>query len=149
MKKLLGILVLGLLLSSNANAKIIELKKCSSENYEFNPNDYEKHGYVINREKSLVQRVSVFTDRYYEEIKKEFLKKYGDTEKLFPQIRITNYKIKFSFQSLFDNNFIKAVHKWTHDGHRISDTLEIDIKKKRVAHKIGKGLSPLFTQQCE
>ena len=131
MKKLLGILVLGLLLSGNAYAKIIELKKCSVGDKKFNPNRYEKRSYVINTGKSLVQRVIVLTDRYYEEQKKEFLKEFGDTEGL-DKISIMNFKIEYS-----DSNYAKAVKQWTDStGATIYTSLEIDIKKKRVLYKM-------------
>ena len=143
MKKLLGILVLGLLLSGNAYAKIIELKKCSAGDKKFNPNHYEKRSYVINTGKSLVQRVFVLTDRYYEAQKKEFIKEFGDTEGL-DKISIMNFKIEYS-----DSNYAKAVKQWDdHTGTTIYSSLAIDIKKKRIQYKMHQKSQGL-TIQCK
>ena len=55
MKKLLGIVVLGLFLSSNANSKIIVLKKCSLGDA------YEKWNYKIDTSKSRITEVRVYS----------------------------------------------------------------------------------------
>ena len=107
MKKLLGIVFLALLLSGNAHSAVVELKKCSKGDYKFNPKHYEKRSWIINPEKSLVQLVSVLTDRYYEEQTKKFIEEFGDAEG-FDKLSVMNFKIEYS-----DKSYAKAIKKWT------------------------------------
>ena len=131
MKKLLAIIVLSLLFSGNAYSGVVELKKCSVGDNKFNPKQYEKRSWVINPEKSLVQRVAVLTDRSYEEQKKKFMKEFGDIEGL-DKISVMNFEIEYS-----DKSYVKAVKKWTSaKGSPIETSVEINIKKKRVLYKM-------------
>ena len=131
MKKLLGIVFLALLLSGNAHSAVVELKKCSKGDYKFNPKHYEKRSWIINPEKSLVQLVSVLTDRYYEEQTKKFIEEFGDAEG-FDKISVMNFKIEYS-----DKSYAKAIKKWTSaKGTPIETSVEIDIKKKKVLYKM-------------
>ena len=130
MKKVIAIIVLGLLLMTNAYSKTVELKKCSTSSKKFDPNNYEKKGYVINTGKSLVQRVFVLTDRYYEAQQKKFMESFGNTLGL-DKISILNFQIEYS-----DNRFVKAVNKMTgQTGAAIETTLEIDLDDKTVFYK--------------
>ena len=66
MKKILGIMVLGLLLSGNAYAKIITFYNCASEqdNYVFNNKKYERYEIKINLSKKTKENIIIFTDDY-------------------------------------------------------------------------------------
>ena len=65
MKKLLGIIVLGLLLGGNAYSKIIILKKCSLGQ------EYEKWNYKINTISNEIIEVRILSEKYLERLKKE------------------------------------------------------------------------------
>jgi hypothetical protein len=77
MKKLLGILVLGLLLSGNAYAEKIIFSDCASkkDNFIFNPKIWEKNEIIIDTSKKTVSRILIKSD--------EFLKTEKDAEKYF------------------------------------------------------------------
>ena len=81
MKKLLGIVVLGLLLSGNAYAKTITFNKCytsyfsaenksdPSKNYtgghaEFDEKQYEKRDYIIDLKNNRINTVGIYQDTY-------------------------------------------------------------------------------------
>ena len=126
MKKLLAIIVLGLLFSGNAYAKVIELKKCSTSINPFDSKKHIKRSYLINTNKSVVQNVTVFTDAHYESERKKFMKEFGDARG-WSKIRVTDFDIEYS-----DNRFVKASKYFT----KKKSTLEIDIKKKTATFKI-------------
>ena len=63
MKKILLILLLQLSFSSSF-AEILVFKNCTSENYEF-----EKNEYIINIDKGVVTREFVYTDETYERLR--------------------------------------------------------------------------------
>ena len=81
MKKLLGIVVLGLLLSGNAYAEIITFNKCytsywsaenksdPSKNYTgshagFDEQQYEKRDYIIDLKNNRINTVGIYQDTY-------------------------------------------------------------------------------------
>ena len=130
MKRFLMIFVLGLLLSTNAYSKTVELKKCSTSSKKFDPNQYEKKGYVINTDKSIVQSVRILTNKQYKIQQKKFMEEFGNTQGL-NKINILNFQIEYS-----DNRFVKAVNKRTgQTGAAIEATLEIDLDDKTVFFK--------------
>ena len=131
MKKLLGIIILGLLLSGNAYSKVIELKKCSRGSIKFDPSYYEKRSYVIDTNKSKVQLVGVLTNKQYKIYQKEFMKEFGSTEGL-DKISVMNFNIEYA-----DSQYVKAVKKWTDStGAPIETTIEIDLDDKTVLYKM-------------
>ena len=77
MKKLLGIVVLGLLLSGNVYAEKIIFSDCASkkDNFIFNPKIWEKNEIIIDTSKKTVSRILIKSD--------EFLKTEKDAEKYF------------------------------------------------------------------
>ena len=125
MKKLLAIIVLGLLMSVNLHAKVIILKECAHRNVPFNPKDYIKNDFKIDTNKSILQRVRIMTDSYYEDQKKEMMKNFGNTTGL-EKIDISEWNIKY-----FDNRFIKAKR----GSGRFESTWEIDLKNKTGVFK--------------
>jgi len=72
MKKLLGIVVLGLLLSGNAYAEIITFTKCAIErnNYIFDTESYERYELRFDTTAKTVTKIVEYTDKY--------IKKYGE-----------------------------------------------------------------------
>ena len=139
MKKLLAIVVLGLLLMTNAYSKTVELKKCSTSSKKFDPNKYEKKSYVINTDKAIVQSVRILTNKQYKIQQEKFMEEFGNTQGL-DKISILNFQIEYS-----DNRFVKAVNKWTgQTGAAIESTLEIDLDDKTVffkMHQKAKGIT--------
>ena len=127
MKKLLTIVVLGLLINGNAYTKIIELKKCSTSNQPFNPKNYINVGFKIDTNKSILQRVRIMTDSYYEDQKKEFMKEFGNTIGL-EKFSIWDFNIEY-----FDDRFVKAKRKYS--GNDMEATWEIDLKNKTALFK--------------
>jgi len=67
MKKLLGILVLGLLLSGNAYAEKIIFSDCASkkDNFIFNPKIWEKNEIIIDTSKKTVSRILIKSDEFF------------------------------------------------------------------------------------
>ena len=131
MKKALVVIIFGLLLMTNAYSKTVELKKCSTSSKKFDPNNYEKKGYVINTDKSIVQSVRILTNKQYKIQQKKFMEEFGNTQGL-DKISILNFQIEYS-----DNRFVKAVNKMTgQTGAAIEATLEIDLDDKTVFYKM-------------
>ena len=74
MKKLLGILVLGLFLNTNVNAEIITFYNCASEkdNYVFNNSKHERYEIRFNLSKRTIEYIRIFTD--------DFVKRKGESQ---------------------------------------------------------------------
>jgi len=73
-RKLLGIIVLGLLLGGNANAEIITFTKCAIErnNYIFDTEIYERNELRFDTTAKTVTKIVEHTDKYikkYDELK--------------------------------------------------------------------------------
>ncbi len=114
MKKLLGILVLGLLLSGNAYA--ITLSKCyrseavvfhsgdkfADKENEFDEAKLDDHYFRVDFENNIVTKVFILSD---EELKK---RKTNPLFKDRPAEKIVNSYYQMTFA---DKNFIKAFHK--------------------------------------
>jgi len=77
MKKLLGIVVLGLLFCNVSYAEKIIFSDCASkkDNFIFNPKIWEKNEIIIDTSKKTVSRILIKSD--------EFLKTEKDAEKYF------------------------------------------------------------------
>ena len=74
MKKLLGIIVLGLFLNINVNAEIITFYNCASEkdNYVFNNSKHERYEIRFNLSKRTIEYIRIFTD--------DFVKRKGESQ---------------------------------------------------------------------
>jgi len=70
MKKLLGIVVLGLLLSGNGYAEIITFSKCAHErhDFKFQSNIYKKSMRIIDTDKKIISSTTIFTDEHFKKI---------------------------------------------------------------------------------
>ena len=66
MKKLLGIVVLGLFLNINVNAEIITFNNCASEkdNYVFNNKKYERYEIRFNLLNKTIEHITILTDDF-------------------------------------------------------------------------------------
>ena len=66
MKKLLGIVVLGLFLNINVNAEIITFNNCASEkdNYVFNNKKYERYEKKFNLLNKTIEHITILTDDF-------------------------------------------------------------------------------------
>ena len=72
MKKLLAIIVLGLLWCNVSYAETITLNKC--KNTEYDSLMYEKYYYIIDLKKKEITHVVVYDDKYFKEQHKAFAK---------------------------------------------------------------------------
>ena len=131
MKKLTGIVLLSLLLSFNAYSKTIELKKCSSDSWKYNPKEYEKKSYIVNYDKSLVQRVNILTDEFLLDQKQKLI---ADGKKelanLVDKITVNDFEIDYA-----DNKYVKAKNNYSINDKKYTSVLEIDLKKKIVYYQ--------------
>ncbi len=118
MKKLLGIVVLVLLFSTNAFSKTIYLKKCyeyvNEPNGKFDKKQYEQYYIKIDTSKMTLSVVNIHTEKYIKRRNAE-LKAEGRSvrvEKVFIWERPITYQ---------DNNIVK-----------IKGTGVVDLKKKKL-----------------
>jgi len=141
MKKLLGIVVLGLLLSGNANAKIITLKKCygpndtssDSKKYQkFNSKIYQKNEYRIDTSKGVIINLRKLK-RIYVNKQNKIFKKKGDVYRVK---RINKYPYIIID---FNENFLRAeMGGDEEEGQEYESIFElwIDLKEKTVKYKL-------------
>ena len=127
MKKLLGILVLGLLFSGNSYAKTITLHKCVD--IEDNISSYEKNYYTINLKKKEITHVLVYSDKSFKAMREAFEKEPELKDSLTSIQKINTSKTYIYFN---DENYIRSKEQ-----NLFSDALEkinidIDLKKLRV-----------------
>ena len=93
MKKLLGIIVLGLLWCNVSVAEIIKFEKCGFGKKKFETERFEKHQYKIDTSKNKVNWIRIHKD--------SFLK--SEDGKGTPKVEITTYDIKY-----FDDEYVVA-----------------------------------------
>ena len=142
MKKLLGILVLGLLLGGNAYAQII-FKNCYNTSFvyadgdtvdkgtldqftrtEFPTHKWEEKKYIIDLEKNIITKVFIKTDQFVEEQRIEGQKRGSQ----IAIDKIGGYEVKISFKG---NNYVKVSRagEWRH-GYR---NMEFNLKEYSVS----------------
>ena len=129
MRKILGIVILSLFVSTNLYSKIIELKKCETDKLKFNSNEFIKRSYIIDTNKSILKSVRIKTDEYLKRLKKEAVEKGLDTTFL-TKISTTDFDIEYA-----DNRYIKA----SKDFGNLFGTFEVDLKKKTASYKLSNG----------
>ena len=93
MKKLLGILVLGLLWCNVASAKIIIFEKCGFGKKKFEKAVFEKNQYKIDTSKNKVNWIRIHKDSYLK----------SKDGKGTPKVQISTYDIKY-----FDDEYVIA-----------------------------------------
>tara|TARA_B100001057_G_scaffold58647_1_gene51971 strand:+ start:151 stop:537 length:387 start_codon:yes stop_codon:yes gene_type:complete len=105
MKKLLGIVVLGLLIASPSYSKIIKLKKCYNGD-KFDKVKFDKWYYTIDTDKEIASMVVEYNSKY---IKKQNnkMKELGQKRRL-KEVRILDFDVIF-----VDSNFAKLRSKAT------------------------------------
>jgi S1-C subfamily serine protease len=136
MKKLLGILVLGLLLGGNAYAKQIILSKCYTSNItyadgepmdeetiknevttEFDKSNWVENKYIFDLEKNIFSKIMIRTDKWLEDQRKQ------NTEWVFNRIGGFNGQINY-----IDENFIKAIKKRGSGSLKSKYIYDVDLK---------------------
>ena len=127
MKKLLGIVVLGLLLCNVVSAEVLTLKNCypyagnlmSSEDIgKFNSNKWEKKQYTINFDTGSVSGLFVRTDKEMQKLKEKGDWAYKQSHKIYTVVH-------------FDEDSVYAVKK-----SNVAETeLRIDVFKGKVYKK--------------
>ena len=130
MKKLLGILVLGLLLSGNANAKIIKLEKCDL-GYE-----YEKWNYKIDTFKSEITEVRIKTKKYLENLKKQ-----NDTA---AKISVVVFRMIY-----FEAPYIKGVRDFVEKGEKRKSEIDINLNDKLIINTFTYGDGSKFSYEIK
>ena len=140
MKKLLGIIVLGLLLSGNAYAKQIILSKCYTSNIvyadgepmdeetiknevttEFDKSNWVEHKYIFDLEKNIFSKITIRTDKWLEDQRKQ------NTEWVFNRIGGFNGQINY-----IDENFIKAIKKRVSGSLKSKNSYDVDLKNNVI-----------------
>ena len=124
-------LVPGLLWSENTYSKPIQINKCEQLGHKFDTKKYEKKSYLIDLDKSIVQRINIITKEEYDRRKKEYDNPATILKPLLEKIEIIDYKIEYS-----DKRFVKANHKinssMNKDTLLLTAVLEIDLAEKIV-----------------
>ena len=119
MKKLLGILVIGLLWCNVGFAKEITLKKCFNTYVydKFDKDEFEKFYFKIDTVKKSMTNVQIYTKSARDRINKD-LKDRGESYRVEP-IRIYESKIIY-----IDDNYVKTENDHTQ--------YKVDLKKRIV-----------------
>ena len=139
-KKILGIIVLGLLLSGNAYAKQIILSKCYTSNIvyadgepmdeetiknevttEFDKSNWVEHKYIFDLEKNIFSKITIRTDKWLEDQRKQ------NTEWVFNRIGGFNGQINY-----IDENFIKAIKKRVSGSLKSKNSYDVDLKNNVI-----------------
>tara|TARA_B100000787_G_scaffold11129_1_gene8319 strand:+ start:114 stop:911 length:798 start_codon:yes stop_codon:yes gene_type:complete len=166
MKKILGIVVLGLLLSGNAYSKIIIFKNCYNTSFkyadgdtvdketldksfrtEFPKHEWEEKKYIIDLEKNIITKVFIKTDKFLEEQRKE-----GQKRGIQIVIdKIGGYEVNISFKS---NDYVKVTRagEWRHGYRNMEFNLkEYSVSSTNVLIRMDNKeiVSSYRTEQCE
>ena len=112
-RKLLGIIVLGLLLGGNANAEIITFTKCAIErnNYIFDTEMYERYELRFDTTAKTMTKIVEYTDKY--------IKKYGE---------LKHYVFESKLDYIVDH---LAGRSSSHNGETLFKYI-YDLKKKTI-----------------
>ena len=114
-----------------AYSKPIQINKCEQLGHKFDSKKYEKKSYIIDLDKSIVQRINIITKEEYDRRKKEYDNPATILKPLLEKIEIIDYKIEYS-----DKRFVKANHKinssMNKDTLLLTAVLEIDLAEKIV-----------------
>ena len=119
-------MVLGLLLSGNAYAKIIILKKCSLGE------EYEKWNYKINTISNEIIEVRILTEKYLERSKKE--------GKYDPKISVTNF-----FLTYYERPYAKGSRNFEIQGENRTSEIDINLNDKTIINTFTYGDGSKFS----
>jgi len=111
MKNILGILVLGLLLSTSAYAKIVELKDCYKERFK---DSREEHKIQIDTKKKIISWIQIYTDEF-------------SREKRQPKIEFSVYDLKY-----FEEPYAKGSRKFKFKGEDREAAIDINLNTKKA-----------------
>jgi len=115
MKKLLGILVIGLLWCNVGFAKILILNDCD---FIRSKNVYEKYDIKINTSSKTIQETRVYTDEWINS---------PDRTQAISKISLVKFNLIY-----FDGEYAKGERFFSHKGEKRKSELNIDIKNKTV-----------------
>ena len=119
MKKLLAIVVLGLLIITPSYSKVIKLSKCSHHG-KFDKSKYDKWYYVIDTEK---ETASMITD-----YKSEFVKKTNERNKARgSSYKLQEVKIRDFDVTYVDKNFVRLYSRAS------GSTFVVNLNEKTVS----------------
>ena len=129
MRKILSILILSMLFTSIANAKIIVLSKCfyTKNGNKFNSEIYKQNYYKVDTNKKTVAHIEVISD--------EWAKKNPSSSK----VHIQKYDLDY-----YDNDFVVAFKK---EGQR-TYKYTLDLKKKIIEVYIVEKRKVLTYHKC-
>ena len=127
MKKLLAIIVLGLLWSGNVFAEIITLHKCKDEGEKkMQPNEERKY-FTIDLKNKKVTKVITYSDKHHKAILK-YNKENPDKQLLANKTLIIERDIFYA-----DENIIKAKKETDLNSNWLQiDNVEIDLKRYKI-----------------
>ena len=123
MRKILSILIISMLFTSIANAKIIVLSKCfyTKNGNKFNSEIYKQNYYKVDTNKKTVAHIEVISD--------EWAKKNPSSSK----VHIQKYDLDY-----YDNDFVVAFKK---EGQR-TYKYTLDLKKKITDDNVMENIDP-------
>tara|TARA_Y200000002_G_scaffold316942_1_gene275417 strand:+ start:174 stop:578 length:405 start_codon:yes stop_codon:yes gene_type:complete len=129
MRKILSILIISMLFTSIANAKIIVLSKCfyTKNGNKFNSEIYKQNYYKVDTNKKTVAHIEVISD--------EWAKKNPSSSK----VHIQKYDLDY-----YDNDFVVAFKK---EGQR-TYKYTLDLKKKIIEVYIVEKRKVLTYHKC-
>ena len=127
MKKLLALIILGLLWGNSSYAKNITLNKCKDTEYDSLM--YEKYYYIIDLKKKEITNVVVYDDKYFKEQRGAFAKDPVLKKQLNEFKKINTSKTTIYFN---DKNYIKSKSKKNYSNAIEKTEIDIDLKERRV-----------------
>ena len=119
------VIILSLLFSTNVNARIIEMKKCDTEDTKFDPSKLVERKFVIDGQRNVVSMVIIYQSEYLEKEKKKYAEKYGKNAAAeFRKVKTISYPIQY-----FGTEYVEAIKK----GHEGRDQgYVVNLKNKTV-----------------
>ena len=115
MKKLLAIVVLSLLWSSSANARIILFKNCG-----FETEDYDRWEYKINTSKKKIESIQIYSDKWYEYMKKT-------KQSSGPKINKQEYNIDY-----YSPPYLKGTRDFVYKFKKRREELDFSLNNKKI-----------------
>ena len=116
MKKLLAIVVLGLLWGSSANARIILFKNCEYGEQK----NFDKFEFKINTSKKQIESIQIYSDKWYEYVTKS--NQYSG-----PKINKQEYNIDY-----YSPPYLKGTRDFVYKLKKRREELDFSLNNKKI-----------------